>query len=80
MRLRNVSEAAVTSVIRHGKVIETYEQDFPYPSYLVLGFVDEIPLHIVVADLESELSSIIITVYIPDEQTWDNGFARRRKQ
>ena len=47
-RLINADD--VRSVLRDGEMIESYPDDTPYPSRLVLGWVDIRPLHVVVAE------------------------------
>ncbi len=39
----------VKEVIRGGKIIEHYPDDLPFESSLLLGFVNDRPLHVVVA-------------------------------
>lgn len=47
---RNIVLAAVQEALKTGTVMEHYPNDTPYPSRLVLGFAENRPLHIVVAD------------------------------
>ena len=75
---RNISEADVQHVLIAGKTIESYPDDQPYPSRLVLGWRGSRPLHVVVADNERDRESIIVTVYEPDPDRWEAGFERRR--
>ena len=48
---REISVAHVRQVLSTGEVIESYPDDTPYPSRLVLGWCEGRPLHVVVADL-----------------------------
>ena len=73
---RAISEEDVTRVIAHGKAIETYPQDQPYPSRLLLGWVGGRPIHVVAATAEHEI--IVVTVYQPDPTQWEPGFERRK--
>jgi hypothetical protein len=41
---RGISEREVRAVLESGRVIEDYPHDFPYPSRLLLGFVNARPL------------------------------------
>jgi len=41
---RDIYEHQVESVIENGKIIESYEDDKPYPSFLVLGWVEVMPM------------------------------------
>lgn len=76
---RSISPANVRRVLETGEIIETYPEDTPYPSRLMLGWVGSRPLHVVVADDPQAREEIVITVYEPDPNEWEPGF-RRRKQ
>jgi hypothetical protein len=75
---RRISDKTVHAVLLSGEVIESYPNDIPYPSKLVLGWSDNRPIHIVVA--ETKKTDIIITVYEPDPKRWDHRFKLRRSQ
>ncbi|HFD80390.1 MAG TPA: DUF4258 domain-containing protein [Gammaproteobacteria bacterium] len=75
---RRISEETVRAVLSTGEVIESYPDDVPYPSKLVLGWSDKRPIHIVLA--ETDETDIIITVYEPDPERWDREFRHRRLQ
>jgi len=68
----------VRRVLETGETIESYPDDAPYPSRLVLGWVGDRPLHVVVADPPGEDAIIVITVYEPDPGRWEDNFRRRR--
>lgn len=74
---RGVTVADVECVLAAGQVITRYPEDKPYPSRLLLGWIDARPLHVVAADNE-EGDTILITVYQPDPALWDSTFTRRR--
>ncbi len=44
---------------------------------LMIGWVEERPVHIVAA--EAEDATIVITVYEPDPELWDAAFEKRRR-
>jgi len=46
---RDISRSRVKEALKIGKVIETYDNDQPFPSKLIFAFVEAVPLHIVVA-------------------------------
>ncbi len=73
---RGIREEDVARVISEGKEIESYPQDQPYPSRLLLGWVERRPIHVVAATAEHEI--IIVTVYEPDPNQWEPGFERRK--
>ena len=77
---RAISESDVRAVLARGETIETYPEDEPYPTRLVLGWGGARPLHVVVADNVSMNETIVVTVYEPDLATWQPGFRRRRVQ
>ncbi|MDZ7720010.1 MAG: DUF4258 domain-containing protein [Balneolaceae bacterium] len=54
MFARTIKKPDVEIVIDTGEEIETYPDDRPLPSKLLLGFVGERPIHIVVAYDENE--------------------------
>jgi len=78
---RNILEYDVEAVLRKGIIIEHYDEDLPFPSFLINGIAPTggIPLHIVVALNEKERKLVVITVYRPDQKKWTNQFSRRIK-
>lgn len=75
---RSITEKEVRHVLETGIIIEDYPDDTPYPSRLVLGWIDSRPLHLVVADNTDEETVIIITAYEPEPDQWEPGFQRRK--
>ena len=76
---REINEQDVREVLATGETIETYPDDIPYPSRLVLGWRGLRPLHVVVADNSAAQERIVITVYEPNAQQWELEFRRRRQ-
>jgi hypothetical protein len=76
---RGITVDEVADVLGSGKLIEDYATDFPYPSALWLGFVGDVPLHVVVAEDTSGRERIIITLYQPDPAKWEADWATRRR-
>jgi len=74
---RNVSTNDIKDVIMKGEIIEEYLSDEPYPSVLMLGFLENIPYHVVVAECEDQVR--IVTVYKPTEDKWMMYRIRREK-
>jgi hypothetical protein len=74
---RRINETDVRYILTTGENIEAYPDDTPYPSRLVLGWIDKRPLHIVVSDNEANGETIVITVYEPDPEKWSTDFKRR---
>jgi len=75
---RGLSRQDVAAAIRDGEVIADYPDDRPYPSCLLLGFVDNRPVHVVVAQDQAQACCIVVTAYIPDSALWADGFRKRR--
>lgn len=76
MAQRGISVEDVRHILASGEIIEDYPSDFPYPSVLVLGWVDNRPLHVVAA--MAPTTKIIVTVYEPDPSRWESDFIRRK--
>lgn len=75
---RAVSHDAVVDVIEQGETIASYPDDQPYPSRLLLAFVEDRALHVVVAMDEQTSTCHVVTVYDPDPEIWEPGFKRRK--
>ena len=75
---RRVSEEEVKQVVSVGETIETYPEDKPFASRLMLGWSGSRPIHVVVADNVAAQEAIIIIVYQPDAEEWEAGFKRRK--
>ena len=74
---RGISEADVRRALESGEELESYPDDAPYPSRLVLGWSASRPLHVVAAEDREAGETIVITVYEPDPNQWEAGFRRR---
>ena len=74
---RRVDEKDVRCVLETGEIIEVYPDDTPYPSRLILGWMESQPLHVVAADNIADNETIIITVYEPEQDKWSLNFKRR---
>ncbi len=75
---RDIDEKDILQVIKNGEEIKDYPNDSPYPSKLILGYVKNIPIHIVIAINKEDKCGIIITTYIPTEKVWCDNFKRRK--
>ncbi|MBN2701969.1 MAG: DUF4258 domain-containing protein [Methylothermaceae bacterium] len=75
---RGLSKDEVLNVIEHGASITEYPDDRPYPSRLLLGWIEERPIHVVVAkDWESRIC-FVVTAYPPNPSIWSADFKTRR--
>jgi hypothetical protein len=75
---RQISPEDIRSVVESGETIQKYPDDTPYPSRLILGWKQQRPIHVVVADNEADDEKIIVTVYEPDLAQWTDDFKRRK--
>jgi hypothetical protein len=80
MFFRSITEEEVRFVIENGQAIESYDQDTPYPSKLILGKFGLKILHVVVAFNKLENELIVVTVYEPDPHLWEDNFKTRRQK
>lgn len=74
----DVREEDVQHVLLQGDIIRTYPEDRPLESHLVLGYVNDRPLHIVAADDTPRDSTIVITVYEPAPDLWRDDFKTKK--
>ena len=76
---RNISREDIKNAIMNGKIIEKYENDYPYISCLVYGMdLKNEVLHIVCGLNEDELW--IITAYYPDSVKWKDDLKTRKEK
>ena len=76
---RGLSKEDVMQVIRTGETINDYPDDRPYPSRLLIGFVDKRPVHVVVARNDENHDCLIITAYRPSPVLWEPDFKKRKQ-
>ena len=75
---RGIRTNAIRSVIESGEVIGDYPDDQPFPSCLVLGYVEDRPIHVVIAIDAISQRCYIITAYVPDLDIWYPDFKTKR--
>ena len=76
---RKLTKNDIVKVLSCHELVAAYEDDKPYPSFLILGWKDKTPIHVVVAqDLETK-TCIIITCYIPELNLWELDFKTRKR-
>jgi hypothetical protein len=75
MYQRRITEEDAKEALNGCKIIEEYPDDYPLPSYLVLGYTKmRRPIHAVVSIDEEGPMLWIITMYEPDLSEWEEGF------
>lgn len=77
MAQRGITVQEVERVLALGEIIESYPDDTPYPSVLLLGYIDARPVHVVAAERTDAAETIVITVYEPAPERWDATFRTR---
>ena len=75
---RRIGVEQVRSVIESGQVIANYSEDTPFPSCLILGYLEGRPLHVVAGFDEGSEACVVVTVYVPDRGLWDTDFKTRK--
>jgi hypothetical protein len=75
---KNIPQNSVRQTILTGEVIEEYPQDRPFPSCLVLAWVDGAPYHVVVSLDETADTVYVITAYEPSPDRFEADFRTRR--
>jgi hypothetical protein len=77
MAQRGFEPDDIRNLLENGSIVEEYPEDFPYPSFLVMLWLGQRPVHVVAANNDTDSETIIITVYEPDPLKWNTGFTRR---
>ena len=76
---RGILLSDVINAVDHGEVIETYPEDYPFPSCLILGLsIHNAYLHAVVSLNENLI--YLITAYFPSPDEWEPDMKTRRKK
>ena len=76
---KDITTFEVEQTVLFGEVIQLYESDKPYPSQLLLTFVNDKPIHVVVAKNTNNNICIIITCYRPDLDIWNQDFKTKKR-
>lgn len=72
---RNISTDDLITIISTGEIIEDYPEDEPCPSVLMIGLINAVAYHTVIAICTDHIR--VITVYIPEEDKWIEYRKRR---
>jgi len=75
---RHINRDDVQEAVNNGEIIREYPDDTPFPSRLILCWVDNRPLHVVAADDDNN-QIIIITAYEPDATIWESNFKKKKE-
>ena len=74
---RGIQVKDIEQVLETGELLKEYPEDKPYPSFLILGFINDRPLH-VVASIDKPGNCYIITAYQPDAKLWNEKFTFKK--
>jgi len=77
---RQITVHEVEYILENGESIQKYPEDQPYPSELLLAFYEQRPLHVVCSYNKEEKITIIITVYEPTNEVWEDDFKTRKNR
>ena len=80
MRLlqRKINQEDIEYALLNGEIIESYEDDYPYPSCLVLGLNKSNEyIHVVCGSNGMELW--LITAYYPNQAEWEDDLKIRKE-
>ncbi len=76
---RGVHPSDIRVCLSGGEIIESYPDDYPYPSCLVLGYTQtNIPVHVVASIGMGMLW--IITAYVPSGEKWKDDWRTRLQE
>ena len=75
---RKISVNDVKSVVKKGEIIQSYPDDKPYPSFLILAHINKRPIHVVLAVDTNVENCTIVTAYEPSSKLWNHNFKTRK--
>lgn len=74
------SSDEVEAVANRGEVITAYENEQPFPCFLVIGWVKSVALHVVFAQNPTDALCVVVTAYWPDPEKWSTDCKTRLKR
>lgn len=75
---RSITQSEVERVIEYGVTIAEYVNDKPYSSILRLAFINNRPIHVVVAQSETG-ECFVVTAYEPSIFLWETDFKTKKR-
>ena len=75
---RNINADEIEYALKNGINIKKYPNDTPYPSKLLLAFINGRPLHIVYSIDQENSATVIITCYEPSQKIWESDYKTRK--
>ena len=80
LRIEELRKDDVEGCLKECTIVEDYAMEGRHlPGCLILGFIGSSPLHCVVAVDQDFDRIIIITVYRPAKEKWEDDWQRRKK-
>lgn len=79
LRQRRITARNIEDAVKAGGIIEQYPDDPRGASCLILGLVDERPLHVLCGRLDAQ-EILIITAYEPDPMEWEDDWKTRKRK
>jgi len=81
MKERGFNLREVVEEVDTFEIIEKYEKDTPFPSYLIFAKTEKGRyFHMVVAYNDKDGEVVLITIYEPSPEEWMDNFKTRRKK
>lgn len=78
---RGITEFEVRSTILHGRIIEEYPNQNPFPRCLIFrAKINNRPLHVVVGVNREGMDLFLVTTYVPTLDKWESDFETRRQK
>jgi hypothetical protein len=76
---RGYLREGILAALAGGNIVESYPDDTPYPSALILGFVVGLPVHVVAALDDAEPRAYLVTVYRPSTEHFEGDWLTRKR-
>lgn len=82
MMQRKITREDVKRCIQNGEIIEEYPDDYPYPSCLIFGSIENEKILHVVVSISDGIPKIlnIITAYFPSDWKFEADMKTRREK
>ncbi|MBI4822760.1 MAG: DUF4258 domain-containing protein [Nitrospirae bacterium] len=81
LRIESLRKAEVENSLKGCIIVEDYPlESRPLPDCLVLGFAGSAPVHVVVAIDRDFDRILIVTVYRPSAERWEDDWKKRKRQ
>jgi len=81
MAERGIATTMIEKAVEFGEIFEREPDDQPYPSVLILGWLESgDPLHIKCSKSPEVPNLRIVTVYEPDDAKWESDYKTRKRK